>query len=108
MACWPTDCDQDAVGELMNLDFCKTANSVVLTGPNGVGKTTIACNILHQAVLQGYTALFVNAAKMLNELAAQESDAALQRRLNHYSRPHLLCIDGRLPELRHTSCRSVV
>ncbi|MCP4379286.1 MAG: ATP-binding protein, partial [bacterium] len=62
-------------------------------GPNGVGKSTIARNIAHQAVLQGHNVLFTGASQMLNELAAQDGDGALKRRLAQYARPHLLAID---------------
>jgi DNA replication protein DnaC len=50
-------------------------------------------NIAHHAVLQGHSALFVNAAQMLGDLAAQDGDNALRRRLQHYARPDVLVID---------------
>jgi len=59
----------------------------------GLGKTMLACNIAHEAVLKGYSALFVEASKMLLDLGAQDSARALERRLRHYARPDLLCID---------------
>ena len=77
----------------MSLQFLADASSVVLFGTNGVGKTMIALNIAHQAVLQGHTALFTTAGQMLGELAALDSDSALRRRLQHYAAPDLLLID---------------
>ena len=53
----------------------------------------IARNIAHAAVLQGHSALFVEASTMLLDLGAQESARALDRRLRHYARPSLLCLD---------------
>jgi len=44
-------------------------------------------------VLQGHTVLFTTAANMLSDLAAQDGDNALRRRLQHYSKPALLIID---------------
>jgi DNA replication protein DnaC len=90
---WPQRCDRHAVEALMGLDFLKDAGNAVLVGPNGVGKSTIARNIAHQAVLEGHTALFTTAAHMLSELAAQDGDAALRRRLKHYAQPDVLVID---------------
>jgi cellulose biosynthesis protein BcsQ len=58
-----------------------------------VGKSTIAQNIAYQAVMQGHTVLFTAAANMLNDLASQDGDNALRRRLKHYARPALLIID---------------
>jgi DNA replication protein DnaC len=90
---WPEQCDKAAVSELMTLDFINQASNVVLVGPNGIGKSTIAQNIVHHAVMQGHSSLFVNAAQMLGDLAAQDGDNALRRRLRHYARPSLLVID---------------
>jgi DNA replication protein DnaC len=90
---WPQQCDRHAIEELMTLEFLKEAGNIVLIGPNGVGKSTIARNIAHQSVIKGYTARFTTAGNMLNELAAQDSDVALQRRLKQYTKPDTLVID---------------
>ena len=68
---WPTQCDKSSVSALMSLDFITEAVNVILVGPNGVGKSMIAQNIAYQAVMQGHSALFINAAQMLGDLAAQ-------------------------------------
>lgn len=90
---WPKQCDRFGIEELMRLTFLAEPANAVLIGPNGVGKSTIARNIAHQAVLAGHSVLFTNAAAMLNELAAQDGDNALRRRLALYARPKLLVID---------------
>lgn len=90
---WPAKCDRAAVEDLMSLDFLDEAANVVLRGPNGVGKTMIAQNLAHQAVIQGHAVIFASAGQMFGELAAISSASALKRRLNHYARPALLVID---------------
>jgi DNA replication protein DnaC len=90
---WPTKIDQQGVHALMQLDFLNAANNIILMGSNGVGKSTIAQNLAYQAVMQGHTVLFTTAATMLNDLAAQDGDNALRRRLKHYAKPALLIID---------------
>lgn len=90
---WPTQCDRAAVEELMSLSFMLDATNVVLVGPNGVGKSMLACNLGHEALIQGRTVLFTSAGKLLGDLAALDSDSALRRRLRHYARPDLLLID---------------
>lgn len=90
---WPKKCDREAIEEWMKLKFINDATNLILCGPNGAGKSTIARNIAHQAVLKGYTVLFATAGKMLNNLAAQDGDNALRRRLKHYAQPQLLIID---------------
>ena len=77
----------------MSLDFLKDAANAVLVGPNGVGKTTLARNLAHQALIHGHTVLFTNAGQLLGDLAALDSDSALRSRLRHYAAPALLLID---------------
>ncbi len=90
---WPKKIDRAAVAELSSLEFLAELANVVLIGPNSTGKTTIAKNLAHLALLGGYTARFTTASAMLNDLAAQDSAAALNRRLRHYCRPALLVCD---------------
>lgn len=90
---WPTRCDRASVEALMALEFITEAANVVLVSPNGVGKSTLARNIAHQALIQGHTVCFTTAGDLLGELAALDSDTALRRRLRHYARPDFLVID---------------
>jgi DNA replication protein DnaC len=90
---WPKRCDRGAIEALMALDFLNDATNVVLIGQNGVGKSTIAQNIAHQALIHGHTVLFTSAGQLLGDLSALDSDTALRRRLRHYASPRLLAID---------------
>lgn len=90
---WPKHINKTGIAELMKLEFIASATNVILVGPNGVGKSTVAQNLAYQALMQGYRALFVTAAKMLGDLTAQDGAAALQRRLRYYARPDVLVID---------------
>lgn len=90
---FPNRCDQQIVQSWMGLSFIQEANNLILVGPNGVGKTTLAQNIAHHAVISGYTVLFTTASAMLNELASLDGDSALKRRFRKYAQPALLVID---------------
>jgi DNA replication protein DnaC len=90
---WPKRCDRDAIETLMGLDFLRDATNIIVVGPNGVGKSTLAQNIASQALIAGHTVLFTSAGHLLGDLAALDSDSALRRRLRHYARPDLLVID---------------
>lgn len=90
---WPEQIDRAQVEELLGLGFLKEGVNVVLVGPNGVGKTLLAKNLGHQALLAGHTVLFTTASGLLNTLAAEDSASALERRLRRLCRPRLLCID---------------
>ena len=90
---WPSKVDREQVEALFTLRFLQDAANVILVGPNGLGKTMIAQNLAHHAVLQGYTVRFITAAELLSDLASQETASALQRRLRRHLRPELLVID---------------
>jgi len=90
---WPSKIDQAAVQRLMQLDFISEASNIIILGSNGIGKSTIAQNLGYKAVMQGHTVLFTTAANMLNDLAAQDGDNALRRRLTYYAKAKLLIID---------------
>lgn len=90
---WPKELDRSLLDELFTFGFLEAAANVVIVGPNGLGKTMIAKNLLHQAVLRGYTARFTAASDMLHDLAGQDSSTLLARRLRRYTTPLLLGID---------------
>lgn len=90
---WPQRIDRDAVEAALRLDGIEEARNLVLVAPQGLGKTMIAQNIAYQAVLAGYSVLFVTAAQMLLDLGAQESSRSLDRRLRHYASVGLLVCD---------------
>jgi DNA replication protein DnaC len=90
---WPKKIDRPAVEEALSLGFASEASNVVLVGAQGLGKTMIAQNIAHNAVLAGHSALFISAAQLINDLAGQESPRTLERRLKFYGQLSVLCID---------------
>jgi len=90
---WPSAVDRPLVESLLSLDFIDGARNVVLVASGGLGKTMIAQNIAHRAVLAGRSVLFLSAAQLLLDLAAQESARALERRLHYYAKIGLLVLD---------------
>jgi len=90
---WPKEIDRRLVEHVLTLDFLSRAENLVLVGAQGLGKTMLAKNVVHQAILQGHSALFTTAADLLLDLNGQETARGLDRRLRHYARPALLCID---------------
>src|SRR5437762_7765123 len=52
---WPTKIDRDVIERALTLDFLQQARNLVLVGRNGLGKTLIAKNIFHAAVLAGHS-----------------------------------------------------
>jgi DNA replication protein DnaC len=89
---WPKKIERDIVERALTLDFLPEARNLVLIGCNGVGKTMIAKNICHAAVLAGYSVLFRPASELLEELQRQSPEGR-RRKLRIYANVGLLCID---------------
>lgn len=90
---WPKRVDRELFAELETLAFVREGTNLVLLGPNGVGKTTLAKNLAHKALLEGFTVRCTTASDMLHDLSAQDSARMLALRLARYTAPQLLCID---------------
>jgi len=90
---WPAKIDRPILERALSGELVRSAGNLILVAAQGLGKTMLARNVAHAAVLQGHSALFVEASAMILDLGAQESARALERRLRHYARPALLCID---------------
>lgn len=89
---WPTKIERDIIERALTLDFLDEARNLVLVGRNGLGKTMIAQNICHAAVLAGYSVLFRPAPALLEELHRQTLEGR-RRKLHTYANVGLLCID---------------
>jgi DNA replication protein DnaC len=89
---WPKKIERDLIERALGLDFIREGRNLALIGTNGLGKTMIARNIAHQAVLAGFSVLSTTAAELIEDLRSC-SPETLRRRLARYARPHLLCID---------------
>ena len=89
---WPAKIERDVLERALALDFIQEGRNLVLVGRNGLGKTMIAQNICHAAVLAGSSVLFRSAPALLEELQRQSAEGR-RRKLRSYANVGLLCID---------------
>ena len=90
---WPTHIHRPTVERVLSLDFLAQRENVIVVASHGLGKTMIAKNLVHQAILAGHSARFLTAADLILDLTKQETARALQHRLRTYMRPSLLAFD---------------
>jgi len=98
----PRKIDCALIERLATLDFIGRGENVLLRGQSGVGKTMLAKNLGHAALLAGKTVRFTTLAAALADLLQQESLPAFGRRLKRYTRSALLILD----ELGYLPCDS--
>ena len=67
--------------------------SLILKGKSGRGKTHLAIAIAYRAIQQGFTARFVTAAALIEELSSASRQGKLQAVLTAYLNPNVLIVD---------------
>lgn len=98
----PRKIDRKLIEHLGGLEFATRGENVLLRGQSGVGKTMLAKNLGHAALLAGKTVRFTTLAAALADLLQQESLPAFERRLKRYTQPAILILD----ELGYLPCDS--
>ena len=89
---WPKKIDRPLIERALALDFLAEGRNLILIGANGLGKTMIAKNIAHAAVLAGHSVLFRTTSDLLADLDG-DSPGLRRRKFRFYARPALLCLD---------------
>jgi len=85
--------DRELVKRLFNLSFIEKKQSVLLFGPTGTGKTTLARHLAYAALKAGHSVLFTRADKMFDALKLAILDGGHDRVLRYYIKYDLLVVD---------------
>jgi DNA replication protein DnaC len=85
--------DRALITSLAGGDWIRHGRNLLITGATGCGKTWLACALAHQAVRGGFSALYVRAARLFEELKVAHGDGSFTRRLAQLAKLDVLVID---------------
>jgi len=85
--------DRNLITALAGGDWLRHARNLLITGATGSGKTWLACALAHQAARNGFSVLYVRAARLFDELQVAHGDGSFARRLAQLARLDLIVID---------------
>jgi DNA replication protein DnaC len=85
--------DRTLISALAGGDWLRHGHNVLITGATGVGKTWLACALAQQAARSGFSALYVRAPRLLEELRIAHGDGSFGRRLAQLARIDLIALD---------------
>jgi DNA replication protein DnaC len=79
--------------KLMQGDYIRKRENIILVGSSGVGKTHIAIALGYEACRQGLRVKFYTAAGLINELLAAQQEYRLSRLEKQWLIPHVVILD---------------
>src|SRR5713226_3383433 len=81
------------LGSALAPDFVTEGRCLIFSGKPGRGKTHLAVAIAYRAIQNGFDALFVTAAELIDDLSAAFRDRRLTQALAVYTHPGVLIVD---------------
>lgn len=85
--------DKAIMAKLIDGDWVRQAQNLILTGATGCGKTWLACALGNQACRQGLSVLYVRTSRFLEEMKLSHSDGSFRKRLTSIAKVDMLILD---------------
>lgn len=84
---------RQVLGPYLGPELVSEGRNLILSGRPGRGKTHLAVAIGYRAIQNGYTARFVGASALIDELAAAAKEDRLRAATSRWAQPDVLIVD---------------
>lgn len=88
-----TRVDKNQVMRLVDCEFVKLKENIIITGSTGIGKSYLASALGHQACSLGYRVLYQHHTKLFGRMKIAKADGTYMKELAKIERQHVLLID---------------
>jgi DNA replication protein DnaC len=89
----PRGLKQGQMASLLSCQWVHKAQSLLLTGPCGSGKTYLACALAHTACMKGYSAKYYRLSRLMLALRQAKADGTYSKLLQRLAKQHMLILD---------------
>ncbi len=88
-----TRVDKNQVMRLVDCEFVKLKENIIITGSTGIGKSYLASALGHQACSLGYRVLYQHHTKLFGRMKIAKTDGTYMKELARIEKQHVLLID---------------
>ena len=74
-------------------EWVRRNQNIIITGAAGVGKTFVACALLHSACKEGFTSSYLRVPKLLRELETTRRDGSYDKMLANIAKTDVILLD---------------
>lgn len=85
--------DKAQMREIATGRFIANGEAVLLTGAPGLGEAHLAVTPRYEAIVAGYSVLFMLATMPVAQLAKAQGEEQLEEKITHNNKPKLLIVD---------------
>jgi DNA replication protein DnaC len=105
----PRGLDRSVMQRLGSCQWVKDHQNVLLTGATGLGKTWLACALVHKACREGYTGAYLRVPRVLGELYVARGAGTYSKLMDRLGKPDVLVLDDfGLAKLNDTERRDLL
>lgn len=85
--------NRQTIMKLAKCNWVREHHNIIITGLTGVGKSFVSCALAHKACLEGYTARYMRAPRLFNELEMARADGRYEKVLKTLAKVDILIVD---------------